>query len=309
MAATIHQKISPMFWFDNQAEEAARFYTSAFPNSQIDRITRYGKAGFEVHGQQEGTVMTIDFLLDGQRFTALNGGPHVKINPSISFFVTYELASDVDGIWKHLAAGGSILMPLDKYAWSDKYGWVEDRYGISWQIALGKKRDVNGQSIIPSLLFVNEQHGKAEEAIHFYTSIFENSTIMGIVRYGAGELPEKEGTVKHAQFTLGTQTFMAMDSALGHVFGFNEAMSFVVHCGTQQEVDYYWEKLGAGGNPDAQQCGWLKDKFGVSWQVVPVIIEEMLQSSNSGKTERVTKAYLEMKKFDIAALERAFEGI
>lgn len=308
MATTINQKISPMLWFDNQAEEAANFYTSAFPNSQIGRIARYGKEGFKIHGQKEGTVMTIEFELDGQRFTALNGGPHFKINPSISFFVTYESESQVDAIWKHLSESGMVLMPLDKYDWSKKYGWIEDRFGVSWQIALGSKSNVGGQSIVPFLMFVKEHYGRAEEAMNFYASVFKNSKVTGVLRYGAKELPEKEGTVKHAQFTLGSQTFMAMDSGLEHPYTFNEAISLVVDCDTQEEIDYYWEKLSEGGDPKAQMCGWLKDKYGVSWQVVPTILGEMLQDPNTVKTERVTKAYLGMKKFNIVELKRAYEG-
>lgn len=158
------QRITPFLWFDSQAEEAANFYVSIFKNSKIGRISRYGEAGQEIHGRQRGSVMTIDFELDGQEFTALNGGP---------------------------------------------------------------------------------------------------------------------------------------------VFRFSEAISFQIHCDTQQEVDHYWDKLTAGGDERAQQCGWLKDKFGVSWQVVPKQLIELLNDSDRARAERVTKAMLQMKKLDIAALERA----
>jgi len=297
-----------MLWFDNQAEEAGKFYTSTFPNSQTSRITRYGKEGFEIHRQKEGTLMTIDFSLDGQKFTALNGGPYFKINPSISFFVTYEKEDHVDAIWKNLTHGGTVLMPLDKYPWSEKYGWLQDRYGVSWQIALGRRSDVGGQSVVPSLMFAKEHYGQAEKAMNLYTSVFKNSKIEGVLRYGPDQLPEKEGTVQHAQFTLGNQTFMVMDSAMDHQFTFNEGVSLVVNCDTQEEIDYYWGKLSEGGDPKAQVCGWLKDKFGVSWQIVPTLLDDMLQDRDKTKTERVTKAYLKMKKFDIKELKKAFEG-
>jgi predicted 3-demethylubiquinone-9 3-methyltransferase (glyoxalase superfamily) len=308
METTINQKISPMLWFDSQAEEAAKFYTTVFPNSQINQITRYVKEGSEIHGQAEGTVMTIDFTLDGQRFTALNGGPHFKFNPSISFFAVYETENEVNSIWNYLSDGGTVLMPLDKYDWSEKYGWIQDRFGLSWQVAVGKKSDVGAQSIVSSLLFVKEHHGQAENAMSFYTSVFKNSQIAGVLRYGANELPEKEGTVKHAQFTLENQTFMVMDSGLEHSFTFNEAISFVIHCNTQQEINYYWERLTEGGDPKAQMCGWLKDKFGVSWQVVPTILVKMLKDPDSSKTGQVTKAYMGMKKFNITELEKAYES-
>ena len=161
------QKITPCLWFDNQAEDAANFYTSIFKNSKIGNISRYGKEGYEIHGKEEGTVLTVDFEIEGQRFTGLNGGP---------------------------------------------------------------------------------------------------------------------------------------------VFKFNEAISFVVHCKTQKEVDYYWEKLSEGGDERAQQCGWLKDKYGVSWQIVPDVLGEMLQDKDQNKSERVMKSLLQMKKLDIEKLKRAYKG-
>jgi len=235
------QKITPFLWFDNNAEEAINFYTSIFRNSKIGSLSRYDEAGAAASGRPKGSVMTASFQLNGQGFTALNGGPHFKFNPSISFFVIFETEAEVDKLWQQLREGGMALMELQKYDWSDKYGWVQDKFGLSWQVSLGKKEDV-GQFITPSLLFVGKQHGKAEEAVRFYTSVFEDSGIAGILRYNAGE-QEPEGTVKHAQFTLNGQVFMAMDSSLEHPFAFNEAISFVVNCESQAEVDYYWEKL------------------------------------------------------------------
>jgi predicted 3-demethylubiquinone-9 3-methyltransferase (glyoxalase superfamily) len=160
------QKIIPCLWFDNQAEEAATFYTSIFKNSKIGKVTRYGKEGYEIHGRPEGTVMTVEFEIDGQAFTALNGGP---------------------------------------------------------------------------------------------------------------------------------------------VFKFNEAVSFQVLCKTQEEVDYYWEKLSEGGDEKARQCGWLKDKYGVSWQVVPTILSEMVQDKDRKKSDAVMRVLLQMKKLDIATLKQAYE--
>lgn len=301
-------QITPMLWFDNQAEEAAEFYVSTFPNSATARIATYGKAGFEFHGQKEGTVMTEEFTLDGQKFTALNGGPHFKINPSISFFATFESESQVDEIWKNLSESGFVLMPLDKYPWCEKYGWVQDKFGVAWQIALGSRKDVGDQSIVTSLMFVKEYYGKAEDAIKLYTSVFQDSTVTGVLRFGAEDSGEKEGTVKHAQFSLGGQTFMAMDSGMDHSFTFNEAVSLVVPCDTQEQIDYFWKRLSEGGDPKAQMCGWLKDRYGVSWQIVPKVLADMLQEDDTAKKDRVTKAYLGMKKFDIAGLEKARDG-
>lgn len=161
------RKISPCLWFDDEAEQAAEFYTSIFKNSKIVAITRYGKAGYDVHQRPEGSVMTVVFEIDGQSFTALNGGP---------------------------------------------------------------------------------------------------------------------------------------------VFTFNEAISFEVNCESQEEVDYYWEKLSEGGDEGAQQCGWLKDKFGVSWQVVPTMLNELISDHGSERSERAMEAMLKMKKLDVAELQRAYDG-
>ena len=160
------QKISPCLWFDDQGEEAAKFYTSIFKDSKIGDVTRYGKEGYEIHGREEGTVMTVEFEIEGQKFLALNGGP---------------------------------------------------------------------------------------------------------------------------------------------IFKFNEAISFQVYCETQEEVDYFWEKLSEGGDEKAQQCGWLKDKYGVSWQIVPTILIKMLKDKDSEKSQRVMKAMLQMHKLDISTLKKAYE--
>lgn len=163
----ITPKITPCLWFDNQAEEAAAFYTAIFSNSRIGRISRYGKEGFEIHGRPEGSAMTVEFELDGQPFTALNGGP---------------------------------------------------------------------------------------------------------------------------------------------VFKFNEAVSFQVMCETQEEVDYYWDRLGAGGDEQAQQCGWLKDRYGLSWQVVPRALVDLVGDPGSASSQRAMKAMLQMKKIDLEAIRQAYDG-
>lgn len=294
-------RIAPCLWFDNQAEEAARFYTSLFENSAIGKISRYGKEGFDVHGQPEGKVLTVGFRLAGCDMLALNGGPHFKFTPAISLFVVLESEGEVDALWAALSEGGSVLMPLDAYDWSRKYGWLNDRYGLSWQIMLGKRADV-GQTISPSLLFVGPQAGKAEEAVGFYTSVFGNSDIVGIARHD-GDGGERAGTVKHAQFRLDGETFMAMDSALDHQFGFNEAVSFVVSCETQGEIDRLWSALSAV--PEAEQCGWLKDRFGVSWQIVPSVLPALMSDPDPEKSDRVMKALLGMGKLDIGQLQAA----
>ena len=298
------QIITPCLWFDQQAKEAADFYTRIFQNSNTGKTSYYGKEGYEIHGMAEGTVLTVDFELDGCRFTALNGGPHFQFNPSITFFVTCESEEEVDGLWNQLISGSQELMPLDKYPWSDRFGWLNDRYGVSWQIYLGKLEDV-GQKITPLFFFTGNQRGRAEEAHNFYLDVFKNASSDGVLRYEAGE-GGPEGMVKHSQFRLEGQTFMAMDSGVENDFPFNEAISLAVNCKDQQEVDYYWENLLKNGGSE-QQCGWLKDRFGVSWQVVPEKLYSLLNDTDKERSERVTKAMLQMKKLDINILEKAYQ--
>jgi len=304
-----YQKITPNLWFDGVGEDAARFYTNLFPDSTIGKIYRFGKEGAEIHGNPDGAVMNVEFSLAGQPFLALNGGPLFKFNPSISFFVICETEKEINNLWNALVEGGEIMMPLDQYDWSERYGWLNDKFGLSWQLMLGNIKQV-GQKITPLLFFTGDRRGKAEEAIHFYTSVFGDSMIDGILKYDAEDQNKfAAGTVKHAQFSIENLKFMAMDSGMENNYPFNEAISFIIDCQDQKEIDYYWSKLTEGGDPEAQQCGWLKDRFGVSWQVVPIkILTDMLSDPDKEKTERVTKEFLKMKKFDLQNLQNAYKG-
>lgn len=297
------QKIVPSLWFDKEAEEAARFYISLFKNSEIRETSHYSEAGQEIHGQEPGSVLTVDYALDGYRFTALNGGPTFKFNPSISFFANCQTEEEVNTLWEQLSEGGSVLMPLQKYPFSQRYGWLSDRYGLSWQISVAEGWTA---PIIPSLMFVGDRAGKAEEAIKFYTSVFSDAKVGDLFRYSAGQEPDREGTVAYGPFTLAGQDFAAMDSAQAHEFGFNEAISFIVNCKDQAEVDYFWQKLSAV--PESEQCGWLKDKFGVSWQIVPTVLNELLTDPDQARADRAMEAMLEMKKLDIAELQAAADA-
>lgn len=296
--------LSNGLWFDDNAEAAVAFYTSIFPESKKTLVTHFGKEGFEIHQRPEGSVMGINFELCGTQFQAINGGPVFKLNPSISFFIVCENEAEAQKYWDALSEGGKVLMAIDKYDWSPRYGWLDDKYGVSWQIYTVKEDPVQ-QKICPSLMFTGKYHGHAEAAIHFYTSVFKDSEIQGILKYPAGGM-DPEDTVMHSQFKLAGQTFMAMDSAAEHKFEFNEAVSLIVKCDTQDEIDYYWDKLSDGG--EIIECGWLRDRFGVCWQIIPVQLDQMLADPDKEKTERVVKAFMQMKKFDIQALEAAFKG-
>ena len=301
-------KITPYLWFADQAEEAANLYVSAFAAagsgaaadaSRILRMAHYGEAGAQATGTAAGSVMTVEFQLAGQTFIGLNGGPVFKFNPAISLFVSCDTSDEVDQFWATLSEGGEVLMPLDRYPFSERFGWLNDRYGVSWQFNLAP----TSQKIRPCLMFTGEQHGKAEEAMNFYTSLFENSSIMVVERRGA-DAGEAEGTVMHARFSLEGEEFIAMDGGREHAFTFNEAISFLVNCQTQEEVDGFWHKFTEEGEEGA--CGWVKDKYGVSWQIVPTVLPELLMDSDADRAERVMQAMLKMKKIDIQGLRQAY---
>jgi predicted 3-demethylubiquinone-9 3-methyltransferase (glyoxalase superfamily) len=278
------QQITPCLWFNNQAKEAATFYSNHFKNAKI----------------VSQSPIVSEIQVSGQTITLLDGGPMYQPNASISFFYICETPEEINSIWEVFSKEGTVLMPLDKYDWSERYGWVNDKFGISWQFSLGKIEDV-GQKVTPSLLFVGNQYGRAEEAINFYSSIFKDAALDGIRRYGKNESPEIEGKVKHAQLGLNGQKFMFMESAQAHKFTFTEGVSLTIHCGTQEEIDYYWNKLTQGG--EESMCGWLKDKFGVSWQVIPTILSKVMTDPN--KAGKAAKAFMQMRKFDIEKIVQA----
>ena len=251
-----------------------------------------------------GKVINGEFELEGMRFICLDGGPLFKFTPAISFFVNLKTPEEVDTRWAALSEGGKVLMPLDKYDFSERYGWCEDKYGVSWQISVSDVAD--GPVIVPSFMFVQEMAGKAEEAITYYAEVFKNAKVGEVYRYPATPGPDKEGTVMYADITLEGQKFAAMDSAQEHLFGFNEAISMTVDCGDQEEVDYYWNKLSAV--PESEQCGWLKDKYGVSWQIIPRRLGELMTDPDEQKSHRVMQAMLGMHKLVIEDLEKAARG-
>jgi predicted 3-demethylubiquinone-9 3-methyltransferase (glyoxalase superfamily) len=299
------QQITPHLWFDTQAKEATEFYTSVLPDSKITHITT-------LHDTPSGESDVVTFELARQPFMAISAGPLFTFNPSISFILNFDPSRDVnarahvDRLWEQLSAGGTALMPLDTYPFSERYGWIQDRFGLSWQLMLTNPAGEERPFIIPSLMFVGNMAGRAEEAIDFYCAVFKGSRRGMTARYPQGMEPDQEGTIQFADFSLGGSWFAAMDSAGAHQFTFNEAISLLVPCETQAEIDSYWEKLSA--DPEAEQCGWLKDQFGLSWQVWPTVIGEMMQHGTREQIDRITQAFLPMKEMDIATLQRAYEG-
>jgi len=298
------QTIVPHLWFEKEAKEAAAFYVSAFGgDSRVNQIST-------LHDTPSGDVDSVSFRVLGQDFMAISAGPLFKLNPSVSFFVNFDPSQRddareaLDALWAKLSDGCTALMPLDAYPFSPHYGWIQDKYGLSWQLILTNPEGDPRPLIVPSFMFVGDVCGKAEEATDFYLSVFKNSKRGLIARYPAGMEPDKEGAVMFTDFMLEGQWFAAMDSAYEHAFQFDEAISLMAYCDTQEEVDYYWERLSAV--PQAEQCGWLKDRYGLSWQIVPRVLDEMMAEGTAAQRARVTQAVLPMKKLIIAELQEAF---
>ena len=302
------QKIVPHLWFDNDAGEAVETYVRAFAPLGESRVD----SSVVLPDTPSGDALNLLFTLAGHRFVAINGGPYFRPNPSISFFVNFDPSRDprarahLDGLWQVLSDGGEVLMELGEYPFSAHYGWLRDRFGVSWQLILTDPDGDPRPVIVPSLLFTGERAGQALDARDFWMSVFEDSHAGLTAPYPAGAEPEVEGTLMFGDFTLAGQWFAAADSALEHSFAFDEGVSLLVECEDQAEIDRLWEALSAV--PAAEQCGWLKDRFGVSWQIAPAEMTVMMETGSPEQLARLTQAFLPMHKLVLAALRAAGEG-
>lgn len=282
------EKITPCLWFNGKAKEAAEFYCAHLQNA---------------HKVAESPLV-IDIEVDGNRISCLEGGPYFTPNASISLTCVCSTTEEIDRIWNAFIDGGNVLMDIGTYPWSARYGWLNDRYGISWQFIVGDISE-SAQRITPSLLFTKEQYGRAEEAINYYTSLFPESHIKGIFRYTKEESPEEEGKIAHSEISLAGCTLMLLESAQSQTFTFNEGVSLMIHCADQAEIDYYWDNLTSDGRES--MCGWLTDKFGVSWQVIPAVLSDIMQ--DPAKAPKAASAFMQMRKFEIDKLMQAIENI
>lgn len=282
----MHHPIYPCIWFDGQAREAFDLYARIFPGTRI----------------LADTPLVVTCELEGQRFMGLNGGPRHRPNPSISFYTSFDTEAEVRQAWALLADGARVLIPLDHHPWNACYGWLQDRYGVSWQLLLHEPVET-GERLVPALMFTQPYAGKASEAVQFYTSLFPETATHLMVPYEAGD-GDVPGYIKHGRFQIGAQVLVVLDSSLEHGFTFNEGLSLVVECDTQAEIDHYWNAFADGGSES--MCGWVRDRFGVWWQVIPAALSSMM--SDPARAGRVMEAFLKMQKFDLATLQRAYDG-
>lgn len=288
----MNNDIFPCLWFNGNGKEAADFYVYLFD----------GKISVD-------TPVVLNIEVFGQKLMLLNAGSQFEKNPSVSFFVICETEEEVQKYWQPLTDGGLVMMELGTYPWSEKFGWVQDKYGVSWQIIL-KPNAGYQQKIIPSLMFVHEMKGKTKEAVDLYTSIFPNSETQNVLLYGAlaVQIGESRDFVQKADFTVDGFQLFAMDSSYDHKFDFNEGISLVVMTDNQQETDHYWNSLTANGGRESM-CGWLKDRFAFSWQIVPKkLIELMNDVDQPEKAQKVIQAMMQMQKIDIATIEAAYNS-
>ncbi len=277
----MRNSVYPSIWCNNNASEMAEFYTGIFPDTKIT----------------DANAVVVMIEMSGQRIMLLNGGDMFRPGPAISLMYLTSSQSEVESLFLKLIENGKALMPLGEYPFSPKYGWVEDRYGVSWQLYSGQAEHII-QKLVPTLMFVGENNGKAEEAVGFYTSLFPDSRPGGMLRYTGAE-GETAGNIQHGEFLINDYLLMIMDSSHPHAFGFSEGVSLVVLCDTQEEIDKYWIGLTSGGGEESM-CGWLKDRYGVSWQIVPSMLDKLMAES-----PRVTEELMKMKKLDISRLQAA----
>ena len=297
--------IKPHIWFPtNKAQEAAEFYATLMPGSALDFVNHFPMG--------DGECEIVEFTFAGQSFLGISANHQLKIEPAISFMINFDPSRDpdaakrIDEVWGKLSEGGKVLMALDHYPFSERYGWLNDKYGVSWQLILTRPEGEERPVIVPSLLFTGDVAGKAEQAIDFYCSVFKDGKRGNLAPRPQDMGPDKAGTLMFGDCYIDGTWLAAMDSAAPHGFGFNDAISLLLPCETQEEIDYYWSALTADGEPG--QCGWLKDKFGVSWQVASTVMLEALKNGSPEQIKRITGTFMSMKKVDVATLQQAYNG-
>lgn len=274
--------IYPCIWFDNNALEATTFYADTF--KQVKIVTQ--------------NPMVVIFEINGVQFMGLNGGNMFQPNPAISYFVYCENDTEsIETLYHKLKDGGKVLMPLDTYDWSKKYAWVEDKFGVSWQLDIDAIN--HSQKIVPALLFTNKKAGKVKEALSYYASVFNDSSILMEMPH-----PANPTELLFAQFKLNHYLFNAMSGGNEtHAFDFSEGNSFVIECDTQKELDHYWTTFARDGKES--NCGWVQDAYGVWWQIIPSMLMGLM--SNPETAKKVGDALMKMKKIDISTLKSAAE--
>lgn len=296
------QKVIPNLWFNRDAEQAAAFYANALPNTTSQLTGRYPDDVPDWQSSFAGEPLVVDLFVDGFQISMINSDDTFRPTPMLSFMLNFDplkFGGDegatrtlLDQTWAALSDGGTALMPLGEYPFSPHYGWIQDRFGVSWQLMLTDPQGDPRPFVIPQLMFAGAVQDKAREAAELYVSLFDDAAIGMVAEYPAQSGTAGAGSVMFGEFHIGEQWFAMMDSNVAHEFTFTPGVSLEVRCRDQAEIDRLWDALSAV--PAAEQCGWLTDRYGVSWQIVPENMNELME--RPGAYGRM----LDMKKLVIA---------
>lgn len=286
------QRIVPNIWCAGTAAEAGAFYASVLPETTWAVTARYPETGLpDLQRGYAGKELVVDVTVRGYRIRLINAGDEFRPNSSFSFLIAVDprhvggddaaARAEIDRMWQALAAGGEIRMPLQSYPHSPHYGWVEDRFGVNWQLLLADPGGLEQPFLTPHLMFTGAEP-RAREAIGAYTALFPESAPGALFPYPEGAAPwagDDDRALMFGDFILVGQRFSAADGGTDHGFTFTPGVSLEVDCADQAEIDRLWEALSAV--PEAEQCGWLVDRFGVSWQIVPAMMDELMRRPNA----------------------------
>lgn len=298
------QNVIANIWFNRNAEEAGQFYASIFPEASTEVEFRYPTDGLpEFQRSLSGEPLVVTVTVAGTKLSLINAGDEFAPNPSISFMLNFDplaFSGDednakhaLDELWAKLSDGGTVLMPLQGYAHSKHYGWVADRYGVNWQLMLTDAAGEPRPFLIPALMYCGAAQNMAAQAVDHYLATFDDAHLGQRVLYPAPMGPVTTDSIMFSDFVIKGQWLIAMDSAVEQPFTFSCGVSLEVLCEDQDEIDRYWNALSTV--PEAEQCGWLADFAGLSWQIVPANMGELMRRPNAHQK------LLEMKKIIIDA--------
>lgn len=286
------QPIIPHLWYDTEAKEAVAFYVDLF-GGNVDWT-------YTITDTPSGDSDLIQFQLGDMTLAAISAGPYFKLNESMSLMVNVASKDEVTRLYQALSEGGRILMPLGEYPFSPYYVWLEDRFGLSWQLSYAPDLDKPYQFDI-CLLFSQEQVGLSQPMLDYYKDKLPQASVGQLSYYGEGEAAVEAATLNYAELLVAGQKLIVMDHGYGGEASFNEAFSLMVYVDSQDELNFYYDLLSAV--PEAEMCGWVKDQFGISWQIVPRILMEAYDTASPEQIKAVNAAVMTMKRLDIGTIQ------
>ncbi len=289
----IPMKIIPHLWFDKEAAEAVDFYTRILSDAKKNESCT-------IKDTPSGDAEVISFQLANLDMMAISGGPYFKLNESASLMISCKSKDDVQRLYDELSVGGAILMPLGEYFFNPYYVWLRDRFGLNWQLSWKEELEAD-YWIEHNFLFGGSACGRAEEALDFYATVIPNTHKGFVNRYNEGEAYDARAKINYGELVMEDRKMIFMDHGHGGDAEFTEAFSLMLICEDQDEVDFFTEKLSAV--PEAQMCGWVKDQFGISWQIVPKVLRDAYQFATDRQLAEIHQAILKMKKLDVAIIE------